>query len=92
MQPPSTRYPLDLQIFPDQHIIRRKYWTDKTLLVYRDAPFCHHSDSFSFPRDLLFPELWEDATAKLHALQSLLSYLHVGVYRVHASLNLFQLF
>lgn len=41
---------------------------------------------------LLFPEFWEDSTTKFHSLESFLSYLHVGIDGVHATIYLLQLF
>jgi hypothetical protein len=42
-------------------------------------------------KDLLFPELGEDATAEFHSLQRLLSYLHLAVNDVQSALYLLQL-
>ena len=39
----------------------------------------------------LFPELWEDSAAELHALERLLRDLHVRVDGVHPGLDLLQL-
>ena len=41
--------------------------------------------------DSLFPELRKYAATQLHALEGFLGYLHVGINRVHSTLDLLQL-
>ncbi len=47
--------------------------------------------SYKVGKDLLFPELGEDAAAEFHSLQRLLGYLHLAVNDVQSALYLLQL-